>query len=35
MLLVTAESFVTVAMKALDYVETIIRYLQIFTSRKK
>jgi hypothetical protein len=32
--LVTAESFVTVAMTALDYTETMIRYFQIFIAGK-
>jgi hypothetical protein len=32
---VTAESFVTFAMKALDYIKTTIRYIQIFISGKK
>jgi len=35
MRLVTAQNFVTVAMKALDYIETTIRYIQIFILGKK
>jgi hypothetical protein len=34
MRLVTAESLVTVVMKALGYIETISRYLKIFISGK-